>query len=440
MINITKKKLNYISLDLNIAVQHFILIHDGAKQNTLLSHVNLFLYRCTRASLKTSSKYASAISMFYRYLSTQQEFLDKAPSAYHLFATNKNINRWQTSRERRRVARNAVSPSTETIFEDAKLLLNFFRWLGDAGFATGVNIQLRTWIPPYKSARYQQYVSLSAKNVIDATSISVLDKINRQSSYSDLISPDEISELLEHYCDSVYTALFYFALGTAMRPMDLCKFPYFGNGENYHIMPFSSMTLDLPTTQYTIYNSKGKKTRTIILHRDALKDLEDNYITPYYAERAKKYLNIYGEKPPLSILFLTKDGHPVTPDKIASRTTAAKKKALKNNPNLRQSLCFYDSRDWWPTQYLIRCFGDELLKSNEGLFNYAIAQILKSQMGHSRLKTTFTHYIAMARVVLSIHKGRKTEILKAADYKTTDFISLIRKIEDEAKTVPCKTD
>jgi hypothetical protein len=61
-------------------------------------------------------------------------------------------------------------------------------------------------------------------------------------------------------------------------------------------------------------------------------------------------------------------------------------------------------------------------------------------MGHSRLKTTFTHYIAMARVVLSIHKGRKTEILKAADYKTTDFISLIRKIEDEAKTVPCKTD
>lgn len=86
------------------------------------------------------------------------------------------------------------------------------------------------------------------------------------------------------------------------------------------------MTLDLPTTQYTIYDSKGKKTRTIILHRDALKDLEDNYITPYYAERATKYLNIYGEKPPLSILFLTKDGHPVTPDKIASRTTAAKKK------------------------------------------------------------------------------------------------------------------
>ncbi|WP_426181110.1 site-specific integrase [Pseudomonas sp. TWRC1-2] len=440
MINITKKKLNYVSSELDIPVQHFILIHDGAKQSTLLSHVNLFLYRCTRASLKTSSRYASAISMFYRYLSTQKEFLNRAPSLYYLFATNKNINRWQTSRERRRVARNAVSPSTETIFEDAKLLMNFFRWLGDAGFATSVNIQLRTWIPPYKSSRYQQYVSLMAKNVIDATSISVLDKLNRQSSYSGLVSPGEIRELLENYNDPVYSALFYFALGTAMRPMDLCKFPYFGNGENRHIMPFSSMNLDLPTTQYTINDSKGKKTRTIIIHRDALKDLEENYIAPYYAERAKKYLNIYGKKPPLSILFLNKDGHPVTPDKIASRTTAAKKKILKTNPNLRPNLRFYDSRDWWPTQYLIRCFGDELLKSNEGLYNLAIAQILQSQMGHSQLKTTFTHYIDMARVVLSIHKGRRTEILKAADYKASDFIGLLIKIEDESEISPRQAD
>lgn len=426
MIRISKKLIEYISAGLNTRVSHFILIHEGTKQNTLLSHANLFLYQHTRSSLKTSSRYASVISMFYRYLSTLEQFTNRSPSTYHLFATNKNISDWQTSRETNRVKHGSERPSSETIFEEAKLLLNFFRWLGDNEFTTGVNIQLKTWIPPYKSPRFQEYVSLKAKNVIDSTSISVLDKVNRQSKVRGLISPIEIQELLENYSDAVYPALFFFALGTAMRPMDLCKFPYFGNGENRHIMPFSSMTFDSPTVEYTIFNSKRKKTRTIIIHKDELKKLEDNYITPHYQERANKYFENYGERPPLSMLFLTKDGHPVQPDNIASRTTAAKKKAIEKNPSLRQNLCFYDSRDWWPTQYMIRSFGDKILTSNNDIYNHAIAQILLSQMGHKDIRTTFKYYLDLARVILSLHKGQKNEIFKPSNFSATSFLASIQ--------------
>lgn len=432
MIKIIKKYLTYTHVETGKIVSHYLLIHEGKKQNTLLSHVNLFLYTNTRQSQKTSSRYASIISMFYRYLSTLDEFKDIAPASYHHHARNKYIMRWQSYREIKRAEDSGRRPSSETIFEDAKMLMNYFRWLGDANFHTGVKVKLRTWIPPFKSPRYQQYISLKARNVIDSSYIRVLDKELRQKTESTLITPTEVAQLSESYVDPVYAALLVFAIGTAMRPMDLCRFPYYGNGTNKHIMPYSSMKFDEPTVNYQITNSKGNKTRTIVIHRDALKILEDTYITPFYAERAKKYKERYGEAPPLGLLFLTANGRPVTPASISQRTFAAKVRAKEKYPSLRESLTFYDARDWWPTQYLIRSFGDQLLKSNDGIFNYAIAQMLQAQMGHYSLRTTFEHYIKMAQVILSIYKGDNLEIFRAADLSTTDFLSAVEGLKAAA--------
>ncbi|MBS5847150.1 MAG: hypothetical protein KID08_15715, partial [Pseudomonas putida] len=88
--------------------------------------------------------------MFYRYLSSQEEFRSLSPGDYHLHARNKNVMRWQTAREIKRKVKNSVRPSSETIFEEAKLLMGYFRWLSDRQFFTGVNVQLKNWIPPFK--------------------------------------------------------------------------------------------------------------------------------------------------------------------------------------------------------------------------------------------------------------------------------------------------
>lgn len=432
MIKITKKYVEYVPAESNRKVAHYILIFEDKKFSVLLSHANLFLFSKTRSSKKTSSRYASVISMFYRYLSTTDEHQRIHPSQYHLFARNKHVKRWQNAREMERVAEGSASPSTETIFGEAKLLMNYFRWLDDAGFNPGVEVQLKTWTPPYRSSRYQAYIAVKAKNVIDTTSIEILDKESRQSAIRSLITPHEISQLAANYSDPVYAAMLVFAVATAMRPMDLCRFPYYGNGVNAHIAPFSSMEFSEANTSYTIYNSKGRKTRTILVHRDALRDVEDMYIKPLYAARAKKYEKNYGEKPPLSQLFLTKDGHPVTPDRIAQRTTTAKKKALKLNPKLRENLKFYDARDWWPTQYLIRNFGEDIFK-NDGLYNLAVAQVLQNQMGHKFLQTTFDHYVDLARVIMTIHKKRSTEIYKSADLSAKDFISAVGTLDKNEK-------
>jgi integrase len=369
--------------------------------------------------------------MFYRYLSSLEDFRNIAPGSYHLYARNKNVMRWQSHREINRAKGADARPTSETIFEDAKMLMNYFRWLGDVNVSTGVKVKLKTWIPPFKNARYQEYISLRARNVIDSSIISVLDKISRQKNIRTLITLKEIQKLAENYVDPVYAALLIFAIGTAMRPMDLCRFPYYGNGLNKHIMPYSSMQFNEPTVNYVITNSKSHRTRTIIIHRDALKALEETYINPFYAERAKKYEERYGEAPPLGLLFLTTNGRPVTPASIAQRTTTAKKKARSMDPTIRESLKFYDARDWWPTQYMIRSFGNKLLQSNEGLFNYAIAQVLLSQMGHKSLTTTFQYYLDFARVILSIYQGHSLEVFRAADLSAPEFLSAISTLEND---------
>lgn len=370
--------------------------------------------------------------MFYRYLSTLDEFTEIDPGSYHTQVLNKHIKRWQDSREIARVKQNKVSPSSATIFEDAVLLLNYFRWLNESKFPVVIDVKLKTWIPPFKNSRYQEYISVKAKDVIDSTSIRTLDRANRERSFDGLITPHEVNALIANYSDPVYSTLLMLAIGTAMRAMDVCRYPYYGKGENSHIMPYSSMSGDDPTITYKIFGSKGRKDRTIIIHRDTLRMIEESYTKPLYPDRAARYEAKYGAKPPLSILFLTKDGDPVTPDRIAQRTTAAKSKARLKDPTLRPSLTFHDARDWWPTHYMIKAFGDKLLSSNEGLFNYAVAQVLLSQMGHSSLETTFKHYIAKAMLLLAIYKGENLELVRAADLSAPAFLDRLQAVDSNS--------
>lgn len=76
MLTIKSKEATY-SDEMSLTVSHCILIAEQNEQKILLSHPNLFLYKITRASIKTSIRYANIISMFYRFLSTQEKMAGK---------------------------------------------------------------------------------------------------------------------------------------------------------------------------------------------------------------------------------------------------------------------------------------------------------------------------------------------------------------------------
>ena len=161
--------------------------------------------------------------------------------------------------------------------------------LNEHGYVTNVDVQTRTWRANFRSGRMLNYIDQVARTRISSKNIRVLDKQSRQKQYDFLITDQEIKLILQSYSDPVYASIFMLALGTAMRPMDLVKFPYLGNGENKHIMPYSEMEKHGVTTQYTSTTAKGGKDREITIHMDDLKALEENYIIPHYGTRKQLY-------------------------------------------------------------------------------------------------------------------------------------------------------
>ncbi|MBC3422210.1 site-specific integrase [Pseudomonas putida] len=429
MLTIERKVVKYISPELGIPVSHYVLIAHTGQKSQLLSFPNLFLYSTSRLSISTSSRYSSIISMFYRYLATEENFKEHDPSVYHAIVTDREIKRWQYSRQTARVAAQSLKPTTATIYEDLKILLKYFQWLNTSGYGTNINVETRTSVARFNRTKLLSYIQAKARTTIDAKNYRMLDKEARQKHRRTLITNSEIKTYLQCFIDPVYATLFNLALGTAMRPMDLCKFPFLGNGANSHIMPFSEMDKTPETFEYTVYNSKGNKTRTIVIHRDDLKALDESYIKPHLNERRRKYQERFGHECPLSILFLNKHGVPVTAAKIASRGNAAKTRALEIDENFRESINFYESRHWWPTMFLIRFFGEKILTESADVMWAAAGEVLRNQMGHEDLETTFEHYIDMARVVTLANKGRTTELLKHAHSGVHSFIEQLNRGE-----------
>lgn len=423
MLPITIREITYNSVETTKTVSHCILIAERGGKHVLLTHPNLFLYKKTQSSLSTSRRYASIVSMFYRFLSTQSKMKGKELGVYHHLVDNRDIMLWQVQRQVDRLEGQSIKPNSETIYEDAKILLGYFHWLNEQGFMTNVQVGLRTWRANFKSKRMLSYIQVKAKVKIDANNIRVLDKKSRQRQSDFLITEGEIKLLLESYVDPVYRCIFNLALGTAMRPMDLVKFPFIGNRDNKHILSYSEMDNGHKTTSYTVYESKGNKDRKIVINMEDLKALEEHYITPYYGERKKLYKKKYGHSCPPDILFLNKKGEPVTEKMIASRTNDAKKKSMKVDPTFRPHLTFYQTRHWWPTQHIIATFGERLLTENLEVMYLATAQAIQNQMGHEDIETTYKHYIDMARVIMMVHRGHSLDLIKAPALSVGQFIT-----------------
>lgn len=426
MLSIERRVIRYRSPESGKDCRHHVLVAQVGARRILLSHPNLFLHEHALSSIETSNRYSAVISMFYRFLSTEPKFSSASVADYHVLADNRDIKRWQVARQVARVEEQADAPSSQTIFEDAKVLLTFFQWISSAGYVTSVNVKTKTWVANFKNNRMLNYVRRKASVRVDAKNIEVLDKERRQRRQSTLITSGEIGALLESFSDPVYAAMFKLSLGTAMRPMDLCRFPYLGNGLNKHIMPYSAMTKDASATvDYLVKESKGRKDRMIKINAADLKALEDHYIRPLYAERAMKYEAHFGRKCAPSILFLNARGIPVTPSKISSRTHEAKAVAMKHYPQFRESTKFYDARHWWPTMFLVNFFKDKILTNAADTLYLAATEVLVNQMGHEDIDTTYKHYVDMARLLVMAHEGRVHELITEPDETVMQFLERI---------------
>lgn len=422
MLSITRRLLTYpCVLSPGRMLSHYVLIGKTNQTMTMLSHANLYLQDVS-SSLDTSNRYSNIISLFYRYLSTTEKYQNVPIESYHALVDNLDLKNWQIQRSIDRVAAQSPKPSTETIIEDGKRAYGFFEWLDKKGYSSCVSFQYKTWQPDFKDEKLLAHIKQKALKVLDGRGIRALDRESSQNRSYSLPTNHEMKSLMLGYHDPVYPAMFKLSLGSAMRPMDLCKFPYAGSGMNSHIMPFESMEFSEETVKYHVSQSKGNKSRGIRIHQLDLKALDDHYIKEHYAHRAELYAKRYGKPCPPSILFLSSRGVPITPKMISRRTVAARARARRLDPSIRNSICFYDARHWWPTKFLIQRFKRALLGELSEVRDAAAMQALRDQMGHAHIITTYDHYIDVARLLLLAHEGFVHELVTNPGQNVEQFL------------------
>ncbi|CAH2911790.1 MAG: hypothetical protein CPSOU_2061 [uncultured Paraburkholderia sp.] len=175
MLDISREVISYVD-HLGKDASHYILIAEEAGQRVLLSHPNVYLSKTTGASIKTSMRYSGLVAMFYRFLSGQEKYRKISVSQYHSIVDNDDIKRWQVARQQARLATVSAGPTSHTIFEDAKVVLNMFHWLNRNSYVTNVNVSLKTWVANFKSDDMLHYLQSHETEKIDSSSIRVLDK------------------------------------------------------------------------------------------------------------------------------------------------------------------------------------------------------------------------------------------------------------------------
>jgi len=425
MLNIKIRRMTYVSSILSTEVTHYVLVAHVKSKIILVSMVNYYLHSVTRSSEQTSKRYATVIAAFYRFLSTQNKFRSTDPGNYHTTVSNIDIKKWQIARKIKRVGTNSLKPHSATILEDATIVYTYFAWLIKHDFSTLVNVSYKNWIANFKSESLLNYVKKRAKVVLDVDPIRVLDRQSRQKRHKSLITDDEIKLLITSYPDTVYATLFCFELATALRPMELCEFPYVGKGPNRHIMPYDSMAKEQKKFEYTLVG-KGSKPRTIHIPAYALSDIYKNYTEKEYPARKRKFKEKYGRPCSPDVLFLTKAGVPVTEKMISDATTYAVELAHKQDQSFRTTNNFYQARHWWPTMMMIQHRGKDLLNPISDVLDAAFAQVLVNQMGHGDIRTTYKHYLDFARVLVITQQGRLNDII-------TEEFNIHRQIEEFGK-------
>lgn len=410
LMHITKEFISY-NYD-NEALQHHILVAELGVEKHLLSYVNIYLKEKCTNSIKTSENYANNLKSFFNYLLKTLPKEIRHSTDFWLSASTEYIKRWQKYRVRKRDEQKKTSPSDETIYNQASLVMEFYTWAANNDLPVRFqkkslnNNNSRKWRFDFK--KYSKQKRKTHQVSFDPGLENITSGKNRYQKTRKLycMSNEDISALLGAYSDPVYGACLMLSLATGMREEGICQFPYIGTGHNAHIRAYPDILATIPdgakTFSFTI-REKGK-TRTIQTNLAAWKAICDIYL-PLYHERKIKFLEYRQtlpehERPPInSVFFLTKKGEPVTPKKISQTTWAQKQKHLENF-----KFAFHDARGWFITRFLIRHLTREQISNH--VFDITVAEMLKEQIGHEDFETTYKHYVKVASLILETLDGK----------------------------------
>lgn len=392
---VEKREVSYVFKRTDFT-HHVIYLRDGEKK-ILLSPFNLFLKDRASSSLKTSARYSGNICKFLNFIS--KRYHDDGEK-FWLSASNEDLHDWQREQVFNRDKNKKMKPSDKTISQNAALIHDAYSWLKVNNFPISMQIHNREWKFNYKGESMLRHVRGQLSRTIgDRRQISKgfarFDDRNKND--FTIMSLHDRERLMAAYKDPVYSACFLLALATGMREEGICKMPYLGTGENFHIRPYPEILAEIgnsKTFRYTVVE-KGKR-RTLHINTKAWEAICKMYL-PLYFERRKLLENRFPTVDPNQVFFINRLGRPVSPEMISRMTNVAKRQ-LSDFP-----WTFHSARSWFATQYMINNLSKTEIQTQH--YNAAVEEGLRKQLGHSDIKTTYKHYLRMASIAITVNDG-----------------------------------
>lgn len=73
--------------------------------------------------------------------------------------------------------------------------------------------------------------------------------------------------------------------------------------------------------------------------------------------------------------------------------------------------------------FLIKTFGKDIMTEAVDVLHLATGEVLRNQMGHEDLSTTYKYYVDLARLLVHRSRGGVNELVTASDESVAEFIA-----------------
>lgn len=390
---------------------YIIYCEQNNGKSFLLDLPSLFVKEKSINSIDTSVRYANIIKKFFNWYATEHQ-IDKN---FWQKVWKTDLQDWQVARWTERENKGKKSPSNKTILEEAVLIAEMYDWIHRAGYFSGVKIEKKEVEINFGDSDMLNYLKSGVtKEVVDSLSLQV---INRESTLKNidfsLMEKEHLETFMNGFSDNVFVCIFYLILFTGLRRSEVVQIPYIGERNLIHVRQFKEMNLENRQSDYfrILVLGKGKNSRS-----PKIQTLDWLFICELYEsdliERRKIYKQKYGKRCPNNILWLTKTGEPVTRKMITDAFAYnSKKTGIDIHPHF--------GRGWYATTFIGKSLGDKL-DTSVG-YNAAIDEDLRIQLGHTDIKTTYTHYVKMAKLYKNINTGFTTDLFTEENSFSLEF-------------------
>lgn len=311
-------------------------------------------------------------------------------------------------------------PAHETLLDYASRIYDFYRWAQARGYEHALDVEEEDLAIKIDEQSMLAHTGMTFNVTRLGFNLPTGRPALHQQELDKFVNQQDFEVALNVMDDIVFKIMAVIIRITGLRPKDLLQVPYRGNDRNAGFIPYDVDQIpdDMNSRDINFtFHSKGK-VRSIKFPGKLWAVICRSYIG-LRRERATLYEKVHGVSPPISALFLTKDGLIVNYGILYSHFSRVPKLAKAAGP-LSDGRVFQGRkfsarmlRHTCATYFVYEALKRRNMLGRSFVYDAALDEELRKLLGHVDVRTTLEYYVHLANRFVHddlIADLRRTEI------------------------------